>query len=106
MENENVALQAKVYLYHLNNSNKENGFKPAEGWKFSQVTEAGKAAIEHEYYPTVSAKVLPALMQDFSNNVLLYLKSDHQAINVPDQTISIEKDAEYFIAYSADRMRR
>lgn len=106
MKKEDVALQAKVYLYHLNNANKENGIKKGEGWKFSQVTDAGRLAIEHDYYPTVSHKVEHKVLQDFADNVMLYLKTNHPDIQVPDLSIPIEKDSEYLIAYSPARIRR
>lgn len=106
MQNENIALQAKVFLYHLNNSNNENGFRAHESWKFSQVSEEGKAKIEHDFFPTVSVRVNPELIHDFAASVLQQLKIEQPKVNVPDSIISIQAGSEYFIAFSPDRVIR
>jgi len=106
MQNDNIALQAKVFLYHLNNSNDENGFRAKESWKFSQVSEEGKAKIEHDFFPTVSVKVDPKIIHDFAASVLSQLKTEQPKVNVPDPTISIQAGSEYFIAFSPDRVIR
>jgi len=105
MQNESIALQAKVFLYHLNNANNENGFRTKESWKFSQVSEQGKAKIEHDFFPTVSVQVDPKKIHDFAASVLLQLK-EQPKINVPDLNVSIQTGSEYFIAFSPDRMIR
>ncbi|RDC57328.1 hypothetical protein DU508_09175 [Pedobacter chinensis] len=106
MQNENIALQAKVFLYHLNNSNSENGFRPEESWKFSLVNEEGKTAIERDYYPTVSTRVDPKVLLDFSNSVILHLKSAQPKLTVDNPKIEAQAESEYFIAYSLTRARR
>ncbi len=106
MDKDKIALQAKIYLYHLNNSTKENGLKIGESWKIKQVTDAGRLAIEHDYYPTVSTKVLPKLIEEFSDHVLFLLGTSHTNIPVKERTIELNKDAEYLIAYSIERPRR
>lgn len=106
MNNENISLQAKVYLFHLNNATKENGLKKDENWKLSIVDEAGRIAIENVYFPTVSVKVLVAGMEEFLDNVLQELKITYTSIPVPDKNITVEKGAEYFIAYSPQRVIR
>ena len=105
MQNENIALQAKVFLYHLNNSNDENGMKAHEGWKLKQVSETTKMEIERDYYPTVFAKVDPKNMQDFSERVIGNLGVQPK-LRIADHRVDELKGANYLIAFSPDRMRR
>lgn len=106
MQNENIALQAKIFLYHLNNSNSENGLRPSEGWHFSMVSEEGKSTLERDFYPTVVTKVDPEIIHDFSKEVLLNLNSNKSAISLLDATIDIQAGSEFFIAHSPSRERR
>ncbi|TCD02141.1 hypothetical protein EZ449_18960 [Pedobacter frigidisoli] len=106
MQHKEIVLQAKVFLYHLNNSNDENGMRATESWKLSQVNEEAKAEIEHNYYPTVSTMVDPAIMQDFSDSVLLHLKSDQPKINILDLKVDVQPGAAYFVAFCPTRARR
>ncbi|SER43955.1 hypothetical protein [Pedobacter rhizosphaerae] len=105
MQNENIALQAKVFLFHLNNSNDENGIRRDEEWKLRQVTETAKEEIERNYYPTVFTKVDRKIMEEFSNNVLMNLKLQPK-IKVTDLFIDTQIGAEYLIAFSPSRLRR
>ena len=106
MKKEEVATQAKVYLYHLNNANDENGIRKHEGWKFSMVDAAGKLDIERTYYPTLSVAVKTTVIEDFSAHVMLGISSNYPKILVPDKSIDLQKGASYFIAYSPERKIR
>lgn len=105
MQNENIALQAKVFLYHLNNSNNENGMRAGEKWKLCQVTESSKAEIERNYYPTVSTRVDPATMEEFSNSVMTNLVAQPK-LSLVDHSIEALQGADYLIAFPPDRARR
>ncbi|WP_421939085.1 hypothetical protein [Pedobacter sp.] len=105
MQNENIALQAKVFLFHLNNSNDENGIKRDEEWKLCQVTETSKAEIERNYYPTVSTKVDRKIMEEFSNTVMMNLKLQPK-VKVTGLAIDSQQGADYLIAFSPSRIRR
>ncbi len=105
MQNENIALQAKVFLYHLNNSNDENGIRRYESWTLQQVSEQSKLDIERNYSPTVSTKVDPKVMEEFSTSVMQNLKAQPK-INVSSLFTDVLPGAEYIIAFSSDRIRR
>lgn len=105
MQNKDVALEAKVFLFHLNNSNDENGIHADEGWKICQVNESEKLKIELDYYPTVSAEVNPSLMADFSESVMLNLKS-FTKVKLKDGMIQASPGASYLVAFSPTRVRR
>lgn len=46
MVNQTVELQAKIYVYDLNNCANEYGFKDDEGWELSLANDAEKSEIE------------------------------------------------------------
>ena len=106
MNNKNIIEQVKITLFYLNNATRENGLKKDEFWKLGMIDEAGKVAIERNYNPTVITKVSKAAVQEFSDNLLFELKTSYPNISVPDQVIEIVKDAEYFVAYSPQRIIR
>lgn len=105
MQNKDVALEAKVFLFHLNNSNDENGIRTDEGWIICQVNEAEKIKIEQDYYPTVSAEVNPSMMNDFSNSVMLNL-ANYSKVKLKDGLIQASPGSTYLTAYSPHRIRR
>jgi len=105
MQNENIALQAKVFLYHLNNSNDENGIRNLESWTIRQVGENGKKEIERNYFPTVSTKVDPAAMQLFSQSVISNLKAQPK-LKVTELLIDALPGADYLVAFPPSRVRR
>lgn len=105
MQNENIALQAKVFLYHLNNSNMENGIRKDETWTLRQVNENTKSEIERDYNPTVITKIDPGSMEAFSNNVLKNLGSQPK-LQLATSSIERMAGANYLIAFSSKRVTR
>ena len=105
MQNKDVALEAKVFLFHLNNSNDENGIRADEGWKICQVNETEKVKIEQDYYPTVSAEVNPSMMNDFSDCLMLNLTS-YSKVKLKNGLIQASPGSTHLIAYSPLRIRR
>jgi len=105
MKNDDIALEAKVFLYHLNNANDENGIRKDESWTLRQVSEAVKTEIERNYSPTVSTRVDPKVMEEFSTSLMLNLKAQPK-VKVSSLFMDVLPGAEYIIAFSTDRIRR
>jgi len=105
MQKDSIAQAAKVFLFHLNNSNDENGILAHEGWKLHQVNEAEKTKIEHEYYPTVSVEVDSKFINDFCDSVLTNMKA-YAKIKLTDALIRESAGSSYLIAFSPARIRR
>ena len=105
MTNEKMEREAKMYVYDLNNSAKENGFKADETWEFSLATDAEKHLLERKYFPTISAKVLPELLSELVN--LVKSKLTHATYNIDRAgTHNIkESGLQYLIAYNPNRLR-
>ena len=102
----NIDFDVIEYLFHLNNANDENGIRPYEGWKFAKVDLAGRTAIEHGYYPTVSVEIAAKQMDNFAERVLQGLASKYPKVHIADQRIQGEDGANHFVAFCADRVRR
>src|SRR5476651_2403939 len=62
MNRQTPEYQAKEYLFDLNNTANENGFKADESWKVSLTTAAEKVAIEKNYYPVIATMVVPEVL--------------------------------------------
>ena len=106
MTKTNIDFKVREYLFHLNNANDENGIRPFEGWKFAKVDQAGRSAIEHGYYPTVSVEIPAKDMDDFADSVFQGLGKNYPKVHIADQRIQGEDGADQFVAFCADRVRR
>jgi hypothetical protein len=107
VKNKTVAHQAMVYVYDLNNCASEFGFRADDSWELHIASEGRKKELEKQYYPTVSVKVLPEILLEFSNLVkerLAQMKSGTG--NSMDQGNSVDKDLQYLVAYNPKMLLR
>lgn len=106
MTDQTTALQARLFVFDLENSAKEHWFKPDESWEVSAVTGADKSAIEKKYYPTVSGKFLPERLAGMLTTVKSSMKLAGWATEpmLDTKTISLN-DLQYLIAYNPARLR-
>jgi hypothetical protein len=99
--------QAKEYLFDLNNTASENGFKADESWKVSLATAAEKAAIEKNYYPVIATKVVPEVLPGLFRIVKATLKQGLDNIESSMDAKSLAKSGLYYVvAYNPNRLRR
>lgn len=105
MANSKVEMEAKMYVYDLNNCAVENGFKPDETWEFSLATNEEKIVLEKKYYPTLSAKVLPELLSELVNAVRSKLAHASYKIEKAATHNIKESGSQYLIAYNPGRLR-
>jgi hypothetical protein len=107
MKNQTPEYQAKEYLFDLNNTANENGFKADESWKVSLATAAEKAAIEKNYYPVIATKVLPEVLPGLYRIVKASLKQGlDNAENAMDAKTLVNSGLYYVVAYNPNRLRR
>jgi len=99
-----VEQQAIVYVYDLDNKATELGFKPDEGWLLRAVAGAEKAAIEKQYYPTVSVKAFPEKLTELFGLVKTRLIRANPAF-VSELGLTAP-DMEYIVAYNPQRLVR
>ena len=99
--------QAMLYVYDLNNSASEFGFKADEGWELRVVSDIEKKDLEKRFYPTVSVKVLPELLSELFHLVKERAEQLRRGFihavdnaNVPDQNL------QYLVAYNLNRPLR
>ena len=104
--NEGVEMQAAVYVYDLNNTAREFGFKPDEGWELNVATQDEKVLIEKKYHPTITAKVLPETLSEMFGLVkdkLIQVKSEIRNNLQTGGTNNTE--LQYLIAFNPKRPR-
>jgi len=102
-----VEQHARMYVYDLNNSAKENGFKADEGWELSLANNEEKLALEKRYYPTIVAKVLPEILLELLRQVkskLVQAKFDVSR-KFDNDNESDGKNLQYLVAYNPKRQR-
>ena len=106
MKDQTVEYQAKVYVYDLNNRAREFGFNADETWEVEMVTGSGKAHLEKNYFPTLSARVLPELLAEMMKSVKFKLGQRLAAIGQHMDTKDIpQQELQYLVAYSPNRPR-
>jgi len=106
MDNQKVALQAKLYVFDLNNCASEFGFKDDEGWELNLVSNDEKVSLQKRYYPMVSTKVVPEVLAELFNEVksqLVQAKSNIQ--NKLDTDRLTAHDLQYLVAFNPKRYR-
>jgi len=107
MNNKTTEHQAKVYVYDLNNSASEFGFKPGEGWELRQVSDIEKKDLEKRYYPTVSVKVLPEILSELFKLVKERAEQLRTGfIHSIDNNNPPDQNLQYLVAYNLNRPLR
>ena len=107
MIDQTIEFQAKIYVYDLKNCAREFGFKADEHWEVSMATIAEKTAIEQQYFPTLSASVLPEMLAEMLGSVKFKLTQKLAGIEKALDTATIrEQHLQYLVAYSPNRLRR
>jgi hypothetical protein len=107
MSDQTIEFQAKIYVYDLNNCAREFGFKADESWEVSMATGAEKAAIEKQYFPTLSASVLPEMLAEMFGSVKFKLTQKLAGMENALDTAAIRRQhLQYLVAYSPNRLRR
>jgi hypothetical protein len=107
MNNQTIEYQAKEYLFDLDNTARENGFKADEHWKVSLATAAEKKVIENKYNPTISTKVMPEVLSEMFRIVKATLSQALDNVeNAIDAKSLAKSGLQYVIAYNPNRLRR
>ncbi|MVN89592.1 hypothetical protein [Mucilaginibacter aquatilis] len=103
-----IAMQAKIYMYELNNSARENGFKANEGWEVSRATHEEKTELEKKYQLTIWAKVLPEMLAELFITVKsqLILAKTLVADGKKSEMNSVaSNDQQYLVAFNPNRLK-
>lgn len=104
--NKAAEMQASIYVYDLNNTAREFGFKPDEGWELNVATQEEMVDIEKRYHPTITTKVLPEIISEMFGLVkdkLIHVKSEIR--NNLNTNIRPNSTLQYLVAYNPKRPR-
>ncbi|MCC8411249.1 hypothetical protein LJ707_20075 [Mucilaginibacter sp. UR6-1] len=106
INNSTINTQAKIYLFDLDNSAREHGFKQNEDWKLTKATIEEKAEIEKKYLLTVSTKVLPDVLPELFNIIQARLNtSKGNSTTAAETNNPFDKDQTYLVAFNPDRLK-
>jgi hypothetical protein len=107
MSDQTVEFQAKIYVYDLKNCAREFGFKADENWEISMANSAENAVIEKQYFPTLSASVLPEILAEMFGSVKFKLTQKMVSPENALDTAAIHvQHLQYLVASSPNRLRR
>ncbi|MBK0378843.1 hypothetical protein [Mucilaginibacter segetis] len=106
MDNQQVELQSRMYLYDLMNAAKEHGFKQDDSWEFSMVSDSGRSSIQKNYYPTIAVKIMPEILLQVFHTIKSRLNQTFSKDERQFQTKNIEEeDLNFLVAYNLKRPR-
>ena len=105
MANKDIALQAKNYLYELNNTAHEYGFASTETWEFNLSSEAEKKAIEKKYYPVVFTEVDVESLPDLYTLIQVKYASSKSDIATKMDNKNLGKNKLFICAFNAERLQ-
>jgi hypothetical protein len=104
MAGKSAEVQARDFIYELNNCASEYGFSKDELWEVELVWEKEKIKLEKKYYPTISALIAPEFVPVMLGLVHVKLPQFINEMPVPESKTEIIKGGQqYLIAYSAKR---
>ncbi|MDT3403096.1 hypothetical protein [Mucilaginibacter terrae] len=101
-----ASYKASEYIYDLENSALENGFKPDEAWDVQIATAAEKNAFEKQYYPTLSTRIQPEILNETFALVKAQLNQVIKIKNSIQDRFAPEPIYEYLVAFNSARVRR
>jgi len=106
MDDQTIENQTRLYLYDLNNTAREHGFKADDVWEFSLVSDVEKTRLQKTYYPTIATKMLPeAVLQVFhaiKSRLNQSFSKDEQHL---DKRTVVTDNLNYLVAYNLKRPR-
>ncbi|TCD17796.1 hypothetical protein EZ456_22490 [Pedobacter psychrodurus] len=105
MVNNDQRVQAKVFLYELNNTRHEYGFSVNEEWTLDLVTNSQKKDLEDKYYPVLSLSIAPENIVDMLD--LLQQKLGN-AVNHIKDNLNVKKSLKEpanLLAYCTGRLK-
>ena len=103
MLNNAIEMQARVIVYDLNNTAREFGFKPDEGWQLNAVSQEDKTDLEKRYHPTITNKVMPEILAELFgmvNDALVQTRSEIKNNLTPG-----DPGLNYLVAFNPKRPR-
>lgn len=105
MGNLTLDLQAKMYVFDLNNCAKEYWFKDDDEWDLCLVSGEKKLEIERNYHPTISKKDLPEALIQLHRMVKSKLPRINPHLLKPQHPEDSIQTPEYLIAFNKNRRR-
>lgn len=106
MSTKALDMQATIYVYDLNNTAREFGFKHDEGWELNVATQEEKIYLEKKYHPIISSKMMPEILSEMFG--LVKSKLTQTAANISNnlQTGTIQNpELQYLVAFNPKRSR-
>ncbi|KRT14103.1 hypothetical protein ASU31_21195 [Pedobacter ginsenosidimutans] len=105
MASNDPKVQAKVFLYELNNTRHEYGFSATEEWTLDLATNNQKKDLENKYYPLLSLTIAPENIIGMLD--LLQEKLGTAVANIRDNLNpkKISKESVNLLAYCTGRLK-
>jgi hypothetical protein len=105
MANNDPKVQAKVFLYELNNTRHEYGFSATEEWTLDLATNNQKKELENKYYPLLSITIEPEnimgmldLLEEKLGRAVAHIKSNLTSSRISKESVNL-------LAYCTGRLK-
>jgi hypothetical protein len=106
MKEQSIESETRMYLYDLNNTAKEFGFKGEDRWELTMVTDTERKKIQKDYYPTIAAKIIPEFLLQVFNLTKERLNQSFSKTNeeTANRNVAIS-ELNYIVAFNPKRPR-
>lgn len=105
MASDSVGLQAKAFLYELNNIRYEYGFSEKDKWVLELTGPNGKRDLESRFYPILDTKIAPDDILSFLKLLSPKLADEADKLIQKQRGKRTAKDPTYLIAYCVERLK-
>ncbi|SER95593.1 hypothetical protein [Pedobacter rhizosphaerae] len=105
MASDSVGMQAKAFLYELNNIRYEYGFSEKDKWILELTGLNGKSDLEKRFYPILDTKIAPDDILPFLKLISPKLEEEADRLIQKQKGKKSPKDSTYLIAYCNERQK-
>lgn len=104
MNAKEIQYQIGLFLFQLNNTSDESGFKADEKWELRMVDEIDMKKIVKDYKPAIATQIPTAIIVEVYQSIRIKMKqAEDMEIALLDKK-SVEKlGLNYVVAYNANR---
>jgi hypothetical protein len=106
MNDQTIENQIRMYLFDLNNSAREHGFKADDKWELNLATDRERSRLQNNYNPSIATKILPESLLQVFRSIKERL---HQQMNTDEEQLDmrtvLNRELTFIVAYNPKRMR-
>ncbi|RZL46807.1 MAG: hypothetical protein EOP00_13855 [Pedobacter sp.] len=104
MSTKEIQYQIGLFLFQLNNTSDETGFKSDEKWDIKLTNEIDMKKIVKDYKPAIATQIPKAIIVEVYQSIRTKMKQgEDMEVALLDKKSIERSDLNYVVAYNANR---